>query len=76
MHIVIIFVNDFCLAGKWGNGMGKRANSVLGKGECGEFDPDVVYNVYKAIQVSIIALRILSTCSRNTCNNVQDTAGV
>ena len=32
--------------------MGKRGNAAFGKGDCGEFDPDVIYSIYKAIQVS------------------------
>ena len=34
----------------------KRANAAFGKGDCGEFDPDVIYSIYKAIQVSNISL--------------------
>nr|AHB62361.1 adipokinetic hormone 1 neuropeptide precursor 1 [Platynereis dumerilii] len=46
---------SFSLPGKWGNG--KRAALGWGKrGECGDFDPDAIFNVYRAIQAE--ALRI------------------
>lgn len=40
---------SFSLPGKWGNG--KRAMTFSKRADCGDFDPEALFNLYKTIQV-------------------------
>lgn len=45
---------SFSLPGKWGNGK-RNGAGLFGKkgGECGEFDPEAIYSIYRTMQVSV-----------------------